>query len=76
MRHRASAWRHSRVHLFMHVLDGLTMAGAVVAAVAQQLARLRQIGQECCGTLVVVGLADSQEQADQPALLVADRAQL
>lgn len=47
-------------------------AGAVVATVAKQFARLRQGRQESRSTLVVVGLACGQEQPDQPALSVAD----
>jgi hypothetical protein len=49
-----------------------TKARAIVAAIAEQLARLRENRQEHRSAFVVVGLACGQQQADEPAFLIAD----
>ena len=51
-------------------------ASAVIATIAQQFARLREIWQKCGSAFVVIGLARGHEQPDQPTFLVADGMQL
>ena len=50
--------------------------GAVLAAITEQLARLRQERQESCGLFVIVDSTLGERKAERPALSVSDDLQL